>query len=252
MEENKGVLYTSIESGSVVDRIFHVIVTAIIEGELKPGDRLPTENELCQNLHVGRNSVREAIKKLEAYGIVYIRRADGTYVSETYSQKMLDPMLYGIILQKNSWNDFVDLRRVIDIGTLYLVIRRGDTKELTKRLEACTEELKEKIEAMVPSAEDVMEADTRFHSAIADATKNEMIKSITRYITRITVQSRLKTIERVLEKGETKNFIELHRQMVQVIEQGDLGGIESAVIDHYVYWQQEKNENQTKEKEGEQ
>ena len=45
--------------------------------------------------------MREAIKILEAYGVVYIKRAEGTFVNDTYNHKMLDPMLYGILLDKN-------------------------------------------------------------------------------------------------------------------------------------------------------
>lgn len=111
---------------SVVDQVADGIISRIIDGSLHPGDKLPTEMELCRQFGAGRNSVREAVKKLQAYGILYIKRADGTFVSESYNQKMLDPMLYSIILQKNSWRDFVKLRSVIDIGTLNLVIQRED------------------------------------------------------------------------------------------------------------------------------
>jgi DNA-binding transcriptional regulator YhcF (GntR family) len=89
------------------------IISEIIDGRLTPGSKLPTEMELCQQFGAGRNSVREAVKKLQAYGILYIKRADGTFVSENYNQKMLDPMLFSIILQKNSWRDFVELREMI-------------------------------------------------------------------------------------------------------------------------------------------
>lgn len=111
---------------SVVDQVADGIISRIIDGSLHPGDKLPTEMELCRQFGAGRNSVREAVKKLQAYGILYIKRADGTFVSESYNQKMLDPMLYSIILQKNSWRDFVELRSVIDIGTLNVVIQRED------------------------------------------------------------------------------------------------------------------------------
>mgnify|MGYP003044864313 CR=1 FL=1 len=97
---------------SVVDQVMDGIISQIIDGTLHPGDKLPTEMELCKQFGAGRNSVREAVKKLQAYGILYIKRADGTFVSENYNQKMLDPMLYSIILQKNSWQEFVELRSV--------------------------------------------------------------------------------------------------------------------------------------------
>ena len=75
---------------SVVDQVMDGIISQIIDGTLHPGDKLPTEMELCKQFGAGRNSVREAVKKLQAYGILYIKRADGTFVSENYNQKMLD------------------------------------------------------------------------------------------------------------------------------------------------------------------
>ena len=68
---------------SVVDRVADGIVSGIISGRFQPGSKLPTEVELCKEYEAGRNSVREAVKKLEANGVVYIKRADGTFVSET-------------------------------------------------------------------------------------------------------------------------------------------------------------------------
>ena len=71
---------------SVVDQVADGIISRIIDGSLHPGDKLPTEMELCRQFGAGRNSVREAVKKLQAYGILYIKRADGTFVSESYNQ----------------------------------------------------------------------------------------------------------------------------------------------------------------------
>lgn len=106
----------SLANKSVVERITDQITNAIINGELKPGDKIPTEVELCESFGVGRNSVREAIKVLEAYGVLEIRRADGTYIRQGYDDKMLYPILYGIILQKDSKEQIVELRKVIDVG----------------------------------------------------------------------------------------------------------------------------------------
>lgn len=85
---------------SAVDYVVDCITNEIISGELHPGDRLLTEPELSAKYGVGRNSVREAIKQLQAFGILFIKRADGTFVTDSYQQPMLDPMLYSLILKK--------------------------------------------------------------------------------------------------------------------------------------------------------
>lgn len=242
MENGKSLLSTSLQSKSVVESIFDRIVSAVIEGELKPGDQLPTEMELCRDLGVGRNSVREAIKKLEAYGVVYIKRAEGTFVCEEYNRRMLDPMLYGMILQQDSWEDMIELRRVLDIGTLFVMIGHGCGQEQMESLKRTVETLKEVMMVEKPSVTAIMDVDTDFHMQIARITNNEQLINITDYITRITIPSRRKTIKRVLETGGKEHFIDLHRQLVQVIEHKQYDQIEKAVMDHYVYWKEEKQE----------
>ncbi|MDD3367489.1 MAG: GntR family transcriptional regulator [Lachnospiraceae bacterium] len=221
---------------SVVDRVMDDIITDIIEGRLCPGDQIPTEMELCKKYGAGRNSVREAIKKLQAYGVVYIKRADGTFVSETYNQKMLDPLLYSIILQKNSWKDFVELRSVIDIGTFYVIMDKPETREILPEMRDLLNLMDKEMHNPTPSVDAVMEYDKEFHLLMAEGTHNPQLVTITEYITRLTLPSRRQTVRDVLQHGDIDNFINLHRQMIEVIENRQVELIEKTVTDHYVYW----------------
>ena len=221
---------------SVVDQVVDGIISEIIEGRLAPGGKLPTEMELCQQFGAGRNSVREAVKKLQAYGILYIKRADGTFVSENYNQKMLDPMLFSIILQKNSWRDFVELRAAIDIGTLNVILLRQDVAAFLPELYRTFGELSAELHSPSPSVERALELDSQFHTRIADAAQNPMLATITEYITRLTLPSRLETTRRVMESGEIEHFVDLHRRMLTVIERRQIDQIPQTVQDHYVFW----------------
>lgn len=71
-------MFKKIKNKSVVQTVVDSITKAIINGELRPGDKIPTEMELADSFGVGRNSIREAIKILVYYGILEIRRAEGT------------------------------------------------------------------------------------------------------------------------------------------------------------------------------
>lgn len=221
---------------SAVDQVADGIIDDIIDGKLMPGDKLPTEPDLALKFHVGRNSVREAIKKLEANGVVYIKRADGTFISENYNHKMLDPMLYNIILQKNSWKDFVELRSVIDIGTLEVIIEKAKPEDTYKELHRILLNMEARLYDEVPNVDEIMKCDAQFHRAIAKMTNNPQIVTITDYITRLTIPSRMKTIKKVIENGEEENFAALHRQIVSVIEKREKDKIVKTVADHYVYW----------------
>lgn len=221
---------------SVVDQVMDGIISEIIDGRLVPGSKLPTEMELCTQFGAGRNSVREAVKELQAYGILYIKRAEGTFVSENYNHRMLDPMLYSIILQKNSWQDFVDLRAAIDIGTLNVILMRQDVAAFLPDLYRAYGDLSAEMHAPHPSVERALELDSRFHTRIADAAQNPMLSTITEYITRLTLPSRLETTRSVIESGDIERFVDLHRQMLTIIERRQLDLIPQTVQDHYVFW----------------
>lgn len=80
---------------SLVQRIINKITDSIVAGELKPGDKLPTEMELIAAFGVSRNTVREAIRTLIAYGVVEIRRPEGTFICDGFSNKMINPTSTG-------------------------------------------------------------------------------------------------------------------------------------------------------------
>ena len=225
---------------SVVDRVADGIVSGIISGRFQPGSKLPTEVELCKEYEAGRNSVREAIKKLEANGVVYIKRADGTFVSETYNQKLLDPMLYQIILKKNSWKDFVQLRAVIEIGTLNVILENDPDEEKIRNLYEIQEKMEAALNEKEPDPNRIMETDTEFHAGIAALSDNPQIVTITEYITRLTGPSRLEAICKVIKKGEVSHFAELHREILEVISKREKDKIVQTVTDHYVYWNGDK------------
>lgn len=226
------------EKKSVVDQVMDGIISDIIEEKLRPGERIPTEMELCAKYGAGRNSVREAVKMLEANGVLYIKRADGTFVSENYSHKMLDPMLYSIILQQHSWKDFVQMRAVIDIGTLSVIIRNAQPGDSYKDLKKILVHMEAELYEDEPSVDRIMEYDTQFHDAIAARAENPQIVTITDYITRLTTPSRKKTLIFILENQKESGFIELHRQMIHVLEHRETDKIVQTVMDHYVYWNQ--------------
>lgn len=225
---------------SVVDSVVEWVVDQIVDGTLAPGDQLPTEAEMVLSLGVGRNSIREAIKKLEAYGVVYIKRAEGTFIAEKYSQKMLDPMLYGLILQNGDWKNFVDIRRAIDIGTLYVVVRQERRLEDMAQLHRALAELEEITSDPNASFSTIQEADNQFHSCLAKLTRNPMMVTLTTYIERLTVPSRMQTTRFIMEQGLRQEYIRLHQQIVRVVETGDADCIEQTVEDHYRFWEQSK------------
>ena len=81
-----------IKPARVSDAIVEQLKTQIISGALKPGDKLPAERELVEQLKVSRPSVREALLKLEAQGLIYSRQGEGTFVLDALSTTHTKPL----------------------------------------------------------------------------------------------------------------------------------------------------------------
>ena len=244
--EKTSFLKEPVGGQSVVNKIVDNITNAIINGELNPGDKIPTEAELSESMGVGRNSVREAIKVLEAYGVVHIKRAEGTFVSQEYDSRMIYPVLYGIILQKDSTSQIVELRKVIDVGLLQLAVDKLKSKSLEQTQMAAIEKAMEELEYQAymekPQARSLYEADVQFHMAIVGITENVMLQSICNYVDKITRRSRMATIDRIFLDGEVENFLDLHRRIVKLLQDRDSAGIYAIVEEHYQYWAKLKDE----------
>ena len=231
-----GLLNNQRNQESALDHVFNAVITAIINGELKLGDKLPTETELSQHLGVGRNTVREAVKILEAYGVVTIRRPEGTFINTSYSQEMLNPMLYGLLLQKQDWKRLVEMRGALEIGTLFLACHFV-TPEHIQALEAIVGQMDAEIHKPIPSVDTIIEYDRNFHSDIVKITGNQMILDISEYIIKFTIQSRTRTTEQIISAGEIEQFIQKHNDIVNVLRNKDYANIETVVTNHYEFWE---------------
>ena len=235
MPEKKNLLKKQLHKDSVVNQVVKQITDSIIAGDLKPGDKLPTEPELCENFGIGRNSVREAIKILEAYGVVYIKRAEGTFVNDSYNHKLLDPMLYGILLDKNLRINIIQVRKVLDTGMLYQIISMI-TDEKMDKIQQEFESLKTVVLGEGVAAKQVLQADVDFHRALVESTGNPILCNMHEYVDRITTPSREKTVELVLEKNQAEKFILLHQKIINLLLEKNYQNIESVLAEHYQFW----------------
>ncbi len=232
------ILSTPVKSSkSVVEMIIDQLTQAIISGELKPGEKIPTEMEMTQLFNVGRNAVREAINVLSHFGVVEIRRAEGTFITSKFTKRMLDPMLYGLILQNDSGKDILGLREVFDIGIMNVVIDTC-TPEGISRIKSAYRDLEASLMRPDACPEIVLERDIKFHSAVNSTIKNKLVDEVAGYIDRITVPSRIETMKLLLENRQQQSFLDLHLNIVRMIENRDSNSVVDVVKDHYRYWKQ--------------
>ena len=221
---------------SIVDKIVNRITNSIICGDFKPGSKIPTEVELSESLGVGRNSVREAIKVLVSLGVLNIKRSEGTFVTQGFSDKMLNPLLYGLILEDGSSKSLVELRRIFEVGTLQLAIQNANEDDI-KLIKEKYENLLFEVSDGLNECNKVLEADIDFHNALGYATHNKLLITMNSVITKLTIPSRLKTTKRILDENMNEFIIESHKKMLRTIERKEISEIINVVEESYAQWE---------------
>ncbi|MGB5746958.1 MAG: GntR family transcriptional regulator, partial [Desulfobacterales bacterium] len=92
----------SIKRKPISAEILHMITDNILAGNLKPGDKLPTEFELAESLGVGRNSVREAIKILHSMGVIEVKMGAGTFITRSMNGSILEPLILSLAFEQGT------------------------------------------------------------------------------------------------------------------------------------------------------
>ena len=228
-ESSKIHIQTAVEQ--VTDRIINMI----IHGELKPGDKLPNEAELSVHLGVGRNTIREAIKTLTAYGILESKRKEGTSVCDGYSPKLLDPLIYSMILNQKSNQDLIQLRGILENGIMHLAIEHATDEDI----EAVQEQMREQRDYVARGAVDptvMTDMDLRFHELIANCTHNEMLIDFFKMFNLLMLSSRLKNHKELLELDGEKYTIQAHQKLCDVLSARDMENADEAVAYSQVSW----------------
>ena len=222
-----------IKSESVVQQIIDSLVEAMIRKELRPGDQIPTEMELAESLGVGRNSVREAIKILVYFGVLEIRRAEGTYVCEGFTETMIDPIIYGIILDKaGSYEYLMELREIMEAGVLKLAMQNAEEEEI-KKLRIQLDRMKREIEIGPDNVDRVFHEDNEFHSIITAMGHNPLVQKIEAVVRTLTHSMRYETVRTMIESGKGQELYEAHAKLLQILESKDENNLNENVRNTY-------------------
>jgi len=141
--------------------------------QLKAGDPLPPETFLAQQLGVGRNSMREAIKALESLGIVETRRGIGIFVKEFSFKPLLDNLAYGLQDSLEDVEELRIIRRVLETGLIGKTIEMISEEDL-EALREITAQMKERAER----GESIAEEDQKFHQLLFRCQNNRMLSTL--------------------------------------------------------------------------
>jgi GntR family transcriptional repressor for pyruvate dehydrogenase complex len=190
--------------------MFEKLLTLILSGEWKEGDRILPERELSQNLGVGRASLREALKALEFIGMVDSRVGDGTFVCER-STFLSRPLLWAITGNSSTRVDeLVESRLVLEGEMAAFAAQRANTEDLKS-----IEEGLRLLETGLGDANVSLEADLEFHLAIANAAHNQLLLNAVQMIRSLMRQWMLVTLH---VPGVDRKVLAQHRAIFNAIQ----------------------------------
>lgn len=165
--------FKPIKSIKVYEQVIDQIKEMIYSGQLKRGDKLPSERDLKSQLHVSRASIREALRVLEMIGLIESRAGEGTFIKDSQDSIGLEPLSLILMLEDNLSLELLELRRLLEIESVQLAAERASDEDL--------EEIAKYNRILADSAghEDYsIKADSLFHFTIAKASKNKVLYDV--------------------------------------------------------------------------
>lgn len=196
----------------VYEEIVSQITSLILNGDLKLGDKLPSERELCERFGVGRNSVREATRALESANLVETRQGEGTFVIVT--PDTLVPALSEKISSEgeSGFHLLFEARRILEPQIAALAAKRASPAELKKLSTILTRQQKE-----VEAGGSGIEEDTEFHITLAEAAKNEFLQRLV-----VSLLGSLKELRERSVRNESDRIrsYETHLKILEAVKAG--------------------------------
>ncbi len=220
------------EKYSAVKVVTNYIEELVLNKQIKPGDRMPTEHELSATLNIGRGSVREAIKILETNGLVNIKRGDGTFLSHPEDIVLSVPLLYRIILSDSPHQELLEFRRELELSIMRMAILNASDDDIEK-IQLVHRKLESYIGENNTDIDYLIEIDGDFHRHIAKAAKNRYYEQL--YL--FTLELFMPLVKKNYISGQKpEETYELHSLLLSAIMERDVSKIEGSVNDSIEVW----------------
>lgn len=223
----------------VQDRMLHLIE----DGTYQPGEKLPVEKELCQQMSVGRGTVREAFRLLQARGYVEIKPGRGAFVAEQIPDGSGGPVEW-LIQNEAALRDAIEVRHDLEPLAARRMAEKG-SDEAIRHLESLHRQLLEAVQLQDTAR--IAQLDEDFHSAILKGTGNKLLIAIDQQIVHGMKTFRLKTFQ---VPQNILNVVQPHTRIVQTIQSRDGAGAEAAMRSHLDKVREDLRENIAQSVEG--
>lgn len=207
------------------DLVFQQLRRMIVDGVMAPGEMLGPERILAERFGVNRVHVREALQKLEFFGLVRTRRNVGTFVSGAGVRAVEGIFSNVLSLAPSDMAAIVETREIIESQIVVLAVQRATSNDVNA-LHAAHAAFAQAVAA----GEDGLELDLAFHLAIADAARNSVLRSLTGLMAPDLIQ--LSRSRRSCDPERTRAALREHEAILEAIVMRDESKAAEAVRAH--------------------
>lgn len=179
-----------IKRQTLTSQVFDHILGLIRSGQVKPGEKLPTEKQLTAELGVSRTCVREAVKSLESLRLVSVRARVGAVVLELSSAAIFNAEALSAFSHSQATDVLVEFRKIVEVGLASLAAEKASSEDLAAMLRAM-----EVHKRALETDRIAYPADIAFHQAIAEASKNPIAIMVLKMISEPLQEQRRRTNE---------------------------------------------------------
>lgn len=226
-------IFSRIEHSRTADEVVGQIETLILEGVLRAGDRLPGERDLAQRFEVSRPILRDALKALEARGLLVTRHGGGTHVADLIGEVFSRPVMDLFATHRKAAADYLEYRREIEGIAADYAARRATPDDI-----ALLDSIMTRMEEAHGSGDfdDEAEVDVEFHHAVGECAHNiillHTLRSCYRLLSDGVFRHRLLVFTL---PGVREELLAQHRAIHQAVRAGDPAAARKAAMDHITY-----------------
>ncbi|RUO37523.1 pyruvate dehydrogenase complex transcriptional repressor PdhR [Aliidiomarina shirensis] len=199
------------------DVIVSQIESMIVDGTWAAGERLPSERDLATKFHVSRPSLREAIQKLEAKGLVSRRQGGGTFVSNALDQQVREPLFELLARHPESQFDLLEFRHAMEGVSAFYAAMRGtdsDLQHIADSFAAIAAKRAQPEAEQVHTIAEQAEALMVFYTSIAEASHNVVLLHLVRGMRELLQENMRRNLEVLSERSDVREQLHIHRQAI--------------------------------------
>ncbi len=222
--------FRKIKTGKISSAVTRQIEELILQGVLRPGDRLPAERELSEAMDVSRPTLREALADLEARGLIATRPGGGTFIAEVLGSAFAAPLIELFASHDTALFDYVSFRRDLE-GLAAARAARDGTEADHAVIDSVFRRMEEASQKRKPDEEAAIDAE--FHMSIVEAAHNVVMLHMIRSLYELLVKGVFYNRAVIYSLPERRSkLLDQHRAIRDAVLARDESGARAAVEVH--------------------